>query len=103
MINLKQWFMRKKYLTFSLGLIVENLKLVKLIGPYGPKLGRIVFMFTMTDSQKTTLTVTATDKKGNPATMPTGSVEWFVDNVSVIALTPNGLSCDAAAVGPLGV
>jgi len=60
--------------------------------------------FQMTDSQQTTLTIAATDKKGNKATLPTGSVVWAVDQVSLIALTPaaDGMSAVAAAVGPLG-
>ncbi len=60
--------------------------------------------FSMSDSQQDTLTITATDKKGNPATLPAGSITWAVDQVSLIALTPaaDGLSCLAVAVGPLG-
>ena len=60
--------------------------------------------FSMTDSQKCTLTITAVDKKGNPAALPAGAVSWLVDNTAVVALTPSadGSTCDAAAVGPLG-
>lgn len=62
--------------------------------------------FQMTDSQQVTVTTAFTDKKGNPAALPTGTPAptWLVDNSAVLALTPaaDGLSCLVAAVGPLG-
>ena len=60
--------------------------------------------FTLTDSQQTTCTISAVDKKGNPVTLPTGQVEWQVDNPAVLALTPapDHMSCVVQAVGPLG-
>lgn len=65
--------------------------------------------FTMTDSQHVTLgpldPSKFVDKKGNPSPLPAGATfVWAVDQVSLIALKPStdGLSCDAASVGPLG-
>lgn len=60
--------------------------------------------FQMTDSQQTTLHVTAVDKKGNPTTVAPGSVTWLIDNPNVCTLTPSsdGLSCSLVAVGPIG-
>lgn len=59
-------------------------------------------MFQMTDSQQTTCTFVATDRKGNPA--PVETPEWMVDNPNLLALapSPDGLSCVVSAVGPLG-
>lgn len=62
--------------------------------------------FSMTDSQKSTLSVKFEDKKGNPAPVDPGTTPtWSTDNTDVLQLTPSadGLSCDVAAVGPLGV
>lgn len=66
-------------------------------------LGDYIVAFQMTDSQKTTVTVVFTDKKGNPAPVD-GVPEWLVDNPNVLALAPaaDGKSCDISAVGPLG-
>jgi hypothetical protein len=62
--------------------------------------------FTMTDSQQVTLTVSFTDRKGNPTSPPAGAQppQWLVDNPNIITLTPStdGTSCVAASVGPLG-
>jgi hypothetical protein len=66
--------------------------------------GRKLMSFSMTDSQQVTLTITATDKKGNPATIPAGSITWAVDNPALLTITPaaDSLSAVAASVGPLG-
>lgn len=60
--------------------------------------------FTLTDSQQTTCTISAVDKKNNPVTLPAGTVAWAVDSPTVIALTPSadGLTCVVAAAGALG-
>lgn len=58
---------------------------------------------TMTDSQVAKATVKIVDKKGQPA--PTdGPPTWSTDNSDMVALAPaaDGLSCDVAAVAPLG-
>ncbi len=61
--------------------------------------------FSMSDSQQSTFTIAFTDKKGNPAPTPAGTISWLVDSPTVLALTPapDNLSCLVAAVGPLGV
>ncbi len=60
----------------------------------------------MTDSQQCVLTVTMTDKRGNPVPFPPGSLApaWMVDTPSILSLTPTagGSSCTIAALGPLG-
>lgn len=58
--------------------------------------------FALTSSQKTTVSVQFQDKKGHPATAE--NIEWLTDSPALLALTPasDGLSCDVAAVGPLG-
>lgn len=60
-------------------------------------------MLTMTSSQKATLTVSFRDKKGNPAPVD-GAPVWGIDNPNVCALTPSpdGLSAEVSAIGPLG-
>lgn len=62
--------------------------------------------FQMTDNQTVPLTIQFTDKKGNPASTPAGAQPpvWTVDNPNVLTLTPapDGMSCQVAAVGPLG-
>lgn len=65
--------------------------------------GEVLLMFQMTDSQQVRLGVEFKDKRGNPARVE-GVPEWLVDNPNVLALQPagDGLSCVAAAVGPLG-
>lgn len=59
---------------------------------------------TMSVTQKAPLTVEILDKKGNPAPVD-GVPDWMVDNSELLALTPSadGMSCEIAAVGPLGV
>jgi len=59
--------------------------------------------FQLIDSQSVSLSVKVVDKKGNDAKVD-GVPEWLVDNTEVLALTPaaDGLTCVAAAVGPLG-
>lgn len=67
----------------------------------------ISIMFTMTDSQFTTITAPATakDKRGNPIDLSGKTYAYSTDNPDVLALTPaaDGKSCVAAAVTPLGV
>lgn len=56
------------------------------------------------DDQHCPLTIQAVDAAGNPVTLPAGSVSWTSSNPSVATATPSadGMSCDVAAVGPLG-
>ena len=58
---------------------------------------------TMTDLQSVTISVGATDSKGNPATV-TGPMVWAVDAPATVSITPaaDGMSAVAAAVGPDG-
>jgi hypothetical protein len=67
---------------------------------------RKILMAQQTDSQTSSLgPLQFTDKKGNPVAAPAGiTVAWSVDNPNLMTLTPSadGLSCDAASVGPLG-
>ena len=61
--------------------------------------------FKMSDSQQTVLSLAFVDKKGNPAPQPAGTtISWSVDSPAVLALAPSAdtLSCQVAAVGPLG-
>ncbi len=57
--------------------------------------------FQLTDMQQVTCTISAIDKKGNPAPLPAGSVTWSVDSPSVVAVTPapDGLSANLVAGG----
>ncbi len=56
------------------------------------------------DNQHCPLAIQAVDAAGNPATLPAGAVTWTSSNPSVAAITPSadGMTCDVAAVGPLG-
>jgi hypothetical protein len=69
-----------------------------------PAIGELLLATKIIDNQKIPLSLAATDARGNPAALPAGSITWGVDNPAVIALTPSAdsLTCDAAAVGPLG-
>lgn len=60
-------------------------------------------MLVLSATQQCTLSVTVTDKKGNPAPVD-GTPDWLVDNPNVVALTPSadGLSCLISAIGPIG-
>lgn len=60
-------------------------------------------MFTMTDSQKATLSIQPVDKRGNPTT-EAGIPVWATSDPAIITITPSSdkLSCDVAAAGPLG-
>src|SRR5262245_32037582 len=60
-------------------------------------------MLTLTSTQKADLSVTFLDAKGNPAQVD-GVPTWMTDNTDVLALTPaaDGMSCEVAAVGPIG-
>lgn len=70
----------------------------------GGKKGRLLMAFQLSDSQHVPLSIAAVDKKGKPAKLD-GAPEWLVDNTELLALTPSadGMSCDVAAVGPLGI
>jgi len=96
----------------QLGPIVEQVgPLVSTASP-GPHLfhlhrRRLLFMFPMTDSQETTMTIKEfRDKKDNPVpnTAIDGVPEWLTDNPNLLELTPaaDGLSCKVRSVGPLG-
>ena len=58
----------------------------------------------LTDIQKATLSIAPVDAKGNAAPVQAGSVVWSAADGTLLTLTPSadGLSCDAAAAGPLG-
>jgi hypothetical protein len=60
--------------------------------------------FVLTDSQQVDITIVPTDRKGNPAQVEGGSIQWLVDNPNLLALAPSadGKTCTVAAVGPLG-
>ena len=55
----------------------------------------------LTDMQQVTCTISAVDKKGNPAPLPAGTVTWSVNSPSVVAVTaaPDGLSANLVAGG----
>jgi hypothetical protein len=57
----------------------------------------------ITDSQKVPITVSAVDKKGNPASFD-GVPAWSSSDEAILTLNvgPDGLSAEALAVGPLG-
>lgn len=59
---------------------------------------------TMTDTEKVSCSIAATDKRGNPTQMPAGTTSWSVDNPNVLTLNPSadGSTCDVLAAGPLG-
>lgn len=71
---------------------------------YGKAEGRILMALTLTDSQQATLSIGFTDKRGNAAPQPPGTLAWFVDNPAVLSITPaaDNLTCLVAAAGPLG-
>ncbi len=94
---------RKVFIVPNLGKITERGAVVATPQYSGRFYGRCLVSFQISDSQGVPLTPTFIDNKGNPATVD-GQPEWLVDNPNVIALTPaaDGLSCDLAAVGPLG-
>src|SRR5262245_12375828 len=66
-------------------------------------LGRFLMALGLTATQKSLLSVRFTDSKGNPANVE-GPPAWSCDNTDVLALAPSadGLSCECAAVGPIG-
>ena len=59
---------------------------------------------TMSATQQVGMSVKFVDKKGNPAPVD-GTPQWLVDNPAVLSVTPapDGMSCMASAVGPLGM
>lgn len=58
----------------------------------------------LVDTEHCPLAIEADDGAGNPTNLPAGSVTWTSSNPAVAAVTPaaDGMSCDLAAVGPLG-
>jgi hypothetical protein len=60
-------------------------------------------MFTMTDSQKASLTINPVDKRGNPARVD-GIPVWASSDETKVTVAPaaDGLSCDVVAAGALG-
>ena len=71
---------------------------------YGKAEGRILMALTLTDTQQATLSIGFTDRRGNAAPQPPGTLAWFVDNPAVLSITPaaDNLTCLVAAAGPLG-
>ena len=65
-----------------------------------PHQGRIIGMLQLTATQQCELSVVALDKKGNTAVLQDPT--WQADNSELVALTPSGMSCVVAAVGPIG-
>lgn len=59
---------------------------------------------SLLDNQHCPLAIQAVDAAGNPTTLPAGSVTWTTSNGAVAVITPSadGMTCDVAAVGPLG-
>jgi len=56
--------------------------------------------FTLTDSQKVGLSVSAVDAAGNPD--KTAKITYTVDDASVVAITDNGDGTAEAVAGSLG-
>ncbi len=58
----------------------------------------------LTDSQQVVYSISGVDARGNPVPLPAGTVQFSVDNPSLLALTPSadGSSVTCASVGPLG-
>lgn len=105
-VTLKHKHKRKQLrLKLLVGPIREQTSPVRPTPQYqGGPLRRAHVSITMSDSQSVTLTITAEDKKGHPATPPAGSILWMVDNTAMLSLTPaaDSLSCQVDAAGPLG-
>lgn len=59
---------------------------------------------TLIDSQQVAYAIAFQDKKGNPATPPTGVPAWTVSDPTILAVAPaaDGLSATISAVGALG-
>lgn len=57
---------------------------------------------TLTNTQETTLSISPTNRKGQPATVE--NVVWATSNSEVVGVeaAADGLSCRAFAIGPLG-
>lgn len=57
----------------------------------------------LTDLQKCPLSISATDAKGNAATLPNPPA-WTVSDPTILSVTPaaDGMSAEVAAVGPEG-
>lgn len=95
------------------GLVVTVGPVSERAGPFPPVPTRPVrcrphsevdIVFQMTDSQESILTVTATDKRGNPVSGALTGVTFSTDNTDVLTLTPaaDGASCVMASAGPIG-
>lgn len=95
----------KLYPVFGFGPVREQGKepVVRTPQFFSSREERILFMAKLTATQQAPISVDFKDKKGNVA-QPDGIPEWSTDNTDVLSLTPStdGLSCVAAAVGPLG-
>lgn len=65
--------------------------------------GAVIMALTLSASQQVGMSVSFLDARGNPAQVD-GAPTWLVDAPAVLSLTPapDGMSCLAAAVGPLG-
>lgn len=95
----------RRHLKFIVGPIREQTSIVRPTPQMrGGPLRRSHVSITMSDSQSTTLTIEAQDKKNQPTTLPAGDIAWMVDNTSMLSLTPaaDGMSCQVDAAGPLG-
>jgi hypothetical protein len=112
------WRWLQRWFWYLLGYYRNEFRLVPVIGPVReqseppapapqyiqwPVTRRNLLMaFSMTVTQKVDLSVTITDKFGNPAEVD-GIPEWAVDNnVLVLTPAPDGMSCGAAASGAMG-
>jgi hypothetical protein len=70
----------------------------------GRRHGESILAFDLKATEQVELTITAVDRRGNPATFAPNTVEWLVDNPNVVTVTPgpDGKTATLAAVGPVG-
>jgi hypothetical protein len=88
------WWRRRRQLQLSIGPIQTR-----------PLKGTLAMnTLALLDNQHCPLAIQAVDAAGNPTALPAGSVTWTTSNSAVAAVTPSadGMTCDVAAVGPLG-
>jgi hypothetical protein len=95
---------RTRRIVFQIGPVSEQTKPIVLT-PFAKRSakGKVLAMLKLTTTQKCTLSVAFEDKKGNPANVD-GAPTWGVDNSDLLSLivSDDGLSCQIAAVGPMG-
>jgi hypothetical protein len=67
-----------------------------------PASGNEAVTMQLTADQQVTLTISGEDRYGNPVDISTADAQWSSSDESIVQVFPEGDTCTAVAVGPVG-